>query len=283
MKNATFPSLVRTFAATSCGLIASVLLTACAPPTYVPPVLPPLVYPKPPDEARFYHERTIRSSADIVIDSEENRMMRFMTGVQRTGVGLGKPFGIAVHKNLMWVTDPGSRKVLVFDSKNRRYRTVGTTQPGLLRKPYDIETDSMGNAYVMDGTLKTVMVYNADGQFVKAIGSGADFNLPSYLAVNADGSKVFVVDTGGVTSQKHEVIVFDATTGKELYRFGKRGSGPGEVNLPKDITISPDNRIYLVDSGNFRVNVYEEDGTFIKSFGSIGLRLGTFSRPKGIA
>ncbi|WP_210398076.1 hypothetical protein [Motiliproteus sediminis] len=265
------------------SLMSAFTLTACAPPTYEAPQLPPLPYPKPPDEARFFYERTIRSSADIVVDSEENQFMRYMTGMQRTGVGLTKPFGIAAYGSRVWVSDPGGRRVMMFDAGKRNYKIIGQTQPGMLRRPYDLDTDDAGNLYVIDGTLKTVLIYDSEGNYIKSVGNSADFELASSLAVSNDGSRLYVVDTGGVTSTKHEVMVYDVASGEMLYRFGRRGSGDGALNLPKDIDISPDNRLYVVDSGNFRVNIYEADGTFVDSFGSIGLKWGTFSRPKGIA
>jgi DNA-binding beta-propeller fold protein YncE len=38
-----------------------------------------------------------------------------------------------------------------------------------------------------------------------------------------------------------------------------------------------------VDGANFRVQVFESDGTFVDAFGAVGVYPGQFSRPKGIA
>ena len=42
--------------------------------------------------------------------------------------------------------------------------------------------------------------------------------------------------------------------------IGKRGSGPGEFNLPRDLAIGLDGRLYVVDGGNFRVVVFDRNG-----------------------
>jgi len=38
-----------------------------------------------------------------------------------------------------------------------------------------------------------------------------------------------------------------------------------------------------MDSFNFRVQIFDKDGKFIKKFGGVGTGLGMFSKPKGIA
>ncbi len=39
----------------------------------------------------------------------------------------------------------------------------------------------------------------------------------------------------------------------------------------------------MLDSGNFRVQIFDPEGKFIRSFGGVGSEAGTFARPKGIA
>jgi DNA-binding beta-propeller fold protein YncE len=86
-----------------------------------------------------------------------------------------------------------------------------------------------------------------------------------------------------VTSDRHLVRVFDGVSGAHLMDIGKRGSGPGEFNLPRDLAIGRDGRLYVVDGGNFRVVVFDKDGRYLQSFGSVGKQYGQFARPKEIA
>ena len=39
----------------------------------------------------------------------------------------------------------------------------------------------------------------------------------------------------------------------------------------------------MVDGGNFRVLVFDRDGKFLKSFGTVGKQFGQFARPKEVA
>ena len=96
---------------------------------------------------------------------------------------------------------------------------------------------------------------------------------------------MYVVDTGGVSSkpEDHRVRVFDAQSGKHLLDIGKRGTAPGEFNLPIDASMGQDGLLYVVDCGNFRVQAFRPDGTFVREFGDIGRQGGQFSRPKEVA
>jgi DNA-binding beta-propeller fold protein YncE len=103
------------------------------------------------------------------------------------------------------------------------------------------------------------------------------------VAVDGAATRLYVVDIGGVDSDQHRVRVFDPKSGKHLFDFGKRGDRDGEFNLPRDAAVAPDGRVYVVDGGNFRVQVFDRDGKFLKVFGAVGRQGGTFSRPKEIA
>ncbi len=77
--------------------------------------------------------------------------------------------------------------------------------------------------------------------------------------------------------------VFDAKTGEHLQDIGKRGGGPGEFNLPRDLAIGAQGRLYVVDGGNFRVVVFDRESRCLSSFGSVGKQHGQFARPNEIA
>lgn len=55
------------------------------------------------------------------------------------------------------------------------------------------------------------------------------------------------------------------------------------LNQPTDIVADHSGRIYVVDSGNDRVSVFNEKGEFLRSFGETGNQPGQFYEPVGIA
>ena len=267
-------------------LTASIGLAACAPlPEQAEDARPrgPIVFPAPPDEPRFAYERTIYSSADVVRDDRETTMRRLITGEARRGEGLAKPYAVAVHQGRIFLSDSVERFVKVFDVPQGRHFRIGVDDPGRLAKPLGIDVDRIGTLYVADATQKAILVYDREGKFLRRIGSEKHFDRLSSVTVDPKGERLYVVDIGGVSSENHRVRVFDARAGTHLYDIGKRGKGPGEFNLPRDLAIGKDGQLYVVDGGNFRVQVFDANGKYLHSFGAVGKQLGNFARPKEIA
>jgi len=48
--------------------------------------------------------------------------------------------------------------------------------------------------------------------------------------------------------------------------WGSQGGGPGEFNEPRDITVDGEDRLYVADTGNRRVQVFDSEGQFITSW-----------------
>ena len=94
---------------------------------------------------------------------------------------------------------------------------------------------------------------------VYTVGGGdapdASFVEISALDVLKDGT-VYVLDT-----KDSRVKVFDAE-GKFLRAFGKAGQGPGELNQPVGILITPEKEVLVEDALNQRLAVFGLDGTF---------------------
>lgn len=247
----------------------------------------PLLFPPPPEETRFVFESAIYGSADVTRKIVESSFKDFVTGGnEQESAGsdpLAKPYAVAVHQGRIFVTDTVARSVKVFDIPEGRYFILGDEDPGRLIKPLGIDVDAAGNVYVADATAKKIMIYNRDGKFLRQIGSEGMFDRLTSVTVDKKGQKLYVVDIGGVRSENHRVRVLDAQDGKLLYDIGKRGSGEGEFNLPRDIAIGKDGILYVVDGGNFRVQVFDAEGKFLRTFGQVGKKYGHFARPKEVS
>jgi len=269
------------------GLVAgglAISAAGCAAPPPEPETFDPrsLVYPPPPEQPRFYFERTIIGSNDVIEETSTDRFRRFATGESLRGTGFAKPFGVVARGGRMLVSDTVNRYVHVYDFPGKSYGEIGRKGVGRLSKPLGIATDLAGNVYVVDGSAQRVLIYDPAGVYVTSVGTGDILERPSGIAVTPDGSAIYVVDTGGVRSENHQVVVFDRY-GAVMERIGGRGRDEGKFNLPLDCGLGPDGKLYVVDTGNFRVQVFRPDGSLDHVFGSAGRYPGQFGHPKGIA
>ena len=272
----------RHFLAMAAG--GAALVAGCAaPPPEAPPIDPSsLVYPPPPETPRFYYDRTIWGSNDVVEVTSTDRWRQMATGQGRRGKGFGKPFGVAARDGRVFVSDTVLRTVMAFDFPQKRFYEVGRRGVGSLAKPLGMAIDGAGRLYVMDGTTKRVQIYDLDGNYQDAIVGKELLSRPTDVAVSEDGQRIYVLDTGGVSSRDHRVVIYNPA-GSVIDTIGKRGAGPGDFNLPLACTTDRAGNLYVLDTGNFRCQVFSPDGTFIRMFGEAGRFPGQFGHPKGIA
>ncbi|MBL8535233.1 MAG: 6-bladed beta-propeller [Betaproteobacteria bacterium] len=243
----------------------------------------PILFPAPPEDARYAFEMTLMTSAQVNKVESASQWRRVLTGETEGGEHLGKPFDVSVCRGVVYVSDTVQRRIVAFDFPGRRYFRIGEADPGALLKPLGVATDDECRVYVADTSHKKVFVYDRSGKYLTSVGDAASFRHLSHVAVQADGSRVFMVDTGGVDSRDHRIRVYSVSDGKHLYDIGARGTDPGTFNLPRDVEVTRDGHLYVVDGGNFRVQVFRLDGTFVRTFGAMGAQFGQFTRPKGIA
>jgi uncharacterized protein (TIGR03663 family) len=70
---------------------------------------------------------------------------------------------------------------------------------------------------------------------------------------------------------------------KAVASWGGYGTGPGQMNYPKGVAIDAAGDIYVADSYNHRVQVFDGNGVFLRQWGAAGAAPGQFQEPWGIA
>jgi sugar lactone lactonase YvrE len=253
-------------------LFTFIAITGCAPPMAEKKKIE-MVWPLPPEEPRIKYVDYIASSLDIV---KRGGIASAIFGEEKVDT-FSKPYGVAVDKEgKIYVTDIG--RVWVIDLKNKDYNFIGD-EPGVgrLSNPIGVTTASDGRVFVTDVAIDRVYVY-LNRKPVAAIGGTGEFEAASGIAVDEKNGLIYVVDT-----RKHIVNVYSLHDYKKLRTIGKRGHEKGEFNFPTNIAIDSEGKIYVVDTGNFRVQVFDKEGNFVRTYGQIGDVIGTFTRPKGIA
>ncbi len=65
--------------------------------------------------------------------------------------------------------------------------------------------------------------------------------------------------------------------------WGSNGPDQGQFASPRNVAVAPDGTMYVSDSGNHRVQVFDQNGQFLTQFGQEGAGPGQFSEPWGLA
>ena len=140
-----------------------------------------------------------------------------------------------------------------------------------------VAVSSSGDIAVSDSTNKCIIILNRAYHF-KCVISGKDENQLRYPLgiVYTNKDTLLVVD--GYYSKIKEF----ETGGELLSSFGSRGSEDGQLVKPSGIAIDKNNRVYIVDRGNSRVQSFA-DGMFQTKFGTKGSGKGQFEEPYDIA
>lgn len=160
------------------------------------------------------------------------------------------------------------------------------------RNPTDIAVfrNAIGvvNLVVVDTGNARLTVLTDQGAFQEKWGQpGAgpgQYSSPQGVAVDAKGT-VFVADSGNHRIQKTNAWTNAMTdlSGNVLGEIGRAGKGEGELDFPTDAALDADGNLYIVDSGNARVQKVAQDGRFLAAWGSPGSGPGQFDLPLAVA
>lgn len=130
--------------------------------------------------------------------------------------------------------------------------------------PVRVAADQYGNYYVTDPRGGGVLKYNSAGTKLQTITTSSKNVLGIALAQNGD----ILVSQG-------TVVAVYSSAGTYLNSFGTFGMANG-------ITVDDTGAIYIADSKNNNVTVYNVDYSLKTTFGSTGSGAGQFKQPTGI-
>ena len=153
-------------------------------------------------------------------------------------------------------------------------KTCGRGPHKIKMSPYDRDK----HVWIIDDQLHTIYKFTNDGKLVMTLGTvgqrgrdaGRLFDRPTDIDWLPDGT-FFISDGYGGT----RVAKFDKD-GKFLMDWGTppkdpKNPGPNEWNTVHSIAISKDRRLFVVDRGHRRFQVFDENGKFLDMF-STGVR-----------
>ena len=166
-----------------------------------------------------------------------------------------------------YITDGGNGRVKELDPSGKLIDTWSTADPedGRLHGPVGIARLADGTFLVIDwGIRTTTRRFSADGELLGDFDPGEGFDVSSFDAISAQedaAGNLWFVELG-----PSRVVTF-APDGSLLLTIGDApGSGPGQFNLPTDLTLDENGAISVADNGNKRLQVFAPDGTFLAQF-----------------
>ena len=213
------------------------------------------VWPQPPQKPRIQFLKSISGPADMGIKkSWLRRTVDTLFGAQEGGATMLRPYSVFVDGDRIYVTDPGISALHIFNLPEKDYSLIRKFGEETLVSPIGVAADT-DSIYLTDSVLKKVFVFDKEGRPQRVIGTPELFIRPTGIAVDDD--RIYVVDTYG-----HRVFVFGKKEGNVLFHFGKNGQGHGEFHYPTNIFVGKDGLLYITDSLNFRIQIFDREGNF---------------------
>jgi sugar lactone lactonase YvrE len=177
-----------------------------------------------------------------------------------------------------WVAADGKGSVIVmvravpyfrvFTTDGKPVKTWGDDK-SLFNQAHSVHFAPDGSLWATDPDDHVVHKFSPDGKLLMTLGKkgmpGDDtardaFNRPNAVGFGPNGD-IYVSD-GYVNSR----IVQFTGDGKFVRIIGgKKGSKPGELQLPHGVVVDQQGRIIVADSDNKRLSVFSKDGTFVKT------------------
>ncbi len=151
---------------------------------------------------------------------------------------------------------------------------------------YGVSLASGGDIYVVDPGSNRVQKFNALGNFLSKFGSigtgNGQFSYgPKDIAIDSSGN-IFVSDM-----INHRIQKFDSS-GNFITKWGSQGSGNGQfgndtVIFNFGICVDSSGNVYVADTGNNRIQKFDNNGNFLTTWGTQGTGDGQLGLPVDVA
>lgn len=173
--------------------------------------------------------------------------------------------------------------IFLIDPQGRIIKSFGA---GLIVWPHGIHVDYEGNVWIADARgdaerMKGHQVhkFSPDGELLMSLGIAGVagkgnniFDQPNDVFVAPSGD-IFVAD--GHSSNGNNRIVKYNSAGEYLMEWGGKGTGPGQLDVPHALAMDSQGRLFVADRGNSRLQIFEQDGTWVATWTQFG-------RPSGL-
>jgi DNA-binding beta-propeller fold protein YncE len=186
----------------------------------------------------------VRRTARVIVYDRDGRFLSAWGEDVFQDRPLASPHGITIGPDrAIWCVDDGNHTVRKFTPRGELLLTLGTA--GVPSDTGYIGPQPGISGSTLLGTIKR---------------GGPPFNCPTNLAFAPNGE--FYVSDGYGNARVHRF----AADGTLLQSWGEPGTGPGQFNLPHGIAVHPDQRVFVADRENDRIQIFSPDGAFLEQW-----------------
>lgn len=167
--------------------------------------------------------------------------------------------------------------IMAFDRHGKFLRSWGQ---GMFETAHFLRVDRAGHVWAADRGHMQAFEFDPTGKLLMTLGrkdvkgdntSQDAFDGMADIAAATNG-EVFIADGEG----KNTRVVKFSGAGKFLQWWGGKGSEPGQFDVPHSIAIDADDRIYVADRSNNRIQIFDRDGKFLDQWKNFGTPWGLF-------
>ena len=250
-----------------------------------------IVWPNPPAIARIRYQAFYSAQKLSQVDTPNTKKAKWMdrlAGTQSTTDGgkvlfqLAEPYGMAVDsKNNLYVADQKVGAIFIFNTETREVELIKNKTHAHFVRIIGLAMDDNDRLFVSDPGLHHILVFDATHKAEDVITEGMVD--PGGLALDKENRLLYVADV-----ELDQVLVYDADSFKLLRKMGTTGhrhelTTPGDFAKPTGLAVDADGNLYVCDTLNNRIEIFDADGKFVSTFGKAGDGPGYFARPKGVA
>jgi sugar lactone lactonase YvrE len=250
-----------------------------------------IVWPNPPAIARIRYSGWYAAEKISQVDKPNTKKQNWMdrlAGTQPASESgkvlwqLSEPYGMAIDsKGNLYVADQKIGAIFIFNTETRDVELIKNKTHGHFVRIIGLAIDDNDRLFVSDPGLNHVLVFNAKHEAEDVITDG--LVTPGSLALDIENRLLYVSDI-----DQDQVLVYDADSFKLKRRIGTGGqkhalTTPGDFARPTGLAVDRDGNLYVCDTLNNRIEIFDGDGKFIRTYGKNGDGPGYFARPKGVA
>jgi sugar lactone lactonase YvrE len=252
-----------------------------------------IVWPNPPAIARIKYsawyasDKALRNTKGD--KQKKSAWMDRLAGTQSNDEVFARPFelvqpyGCAVDsQGRLYVADQKVGAIFIFNTDEAKsVDLIKNSVHAHFTRIIGLAMDDNDRLFVSDPGLKHVIVFDKDHKAEDIITDG--MSDPGGLAIDTRNRLLYVADI-----ELDQILVYDADTLKLLRKIGTTGhkhelTTPGDFSKPTGVAVDAEGNLYVADTYNNRIEIFDADGQFISTFGKAGDGPGYFARPKGVA